>query len=154
MLKPSAATLAALDSPCIEYSGARHVEHGYGIMRFKGVTQRAHRVAYCQANGIELAAISGMTVRHRCDNPPCVNPAHLVLGTHTDNMRDMIARGRNRQPKGSGNGRSKLTESIVSDVKRRLAEREPLRAIARSVGVASSTIARISTGQIWRHVCL
>lgn len=64
---------------------------GYGVFSVRGVKQRAHRVAY------ELCVRpipAGMFVLHRCDTPACVNPLHLFLGTHTDNMRDKIAKGR------------------------------------------------------------
>ncbi len=53
-----------------------------------------HRVAYCEANGVTLEAIKGIIVRHTCDNPGCVNPDHLILGSHQDNSNDMVQRGR------------------------------------------------------------
>ena len=71
---------------CIEWTGARSAA-GYGRLG----TKYAHRVAYEKAHG---PIARGMVVRHRCDNPPCVNPAHLELGTQADNMRDMAVRGR------------------------------------------------------------
>jgi hypothetical protein len=67
-------------------------EKGYGAFGFKGKVQRAHRVAYELALG---PIAPGMHVLHSCDNPSCVNPSHLRLGTHADNMRDRIERGRN-----------------------------------------------------------
>ena len=78
---------------CWEWQGARD-PHGYG--RFQvvtGTTQKANRFAYELTNG---PVPTGLYVLHHCDNPPCVNPAHLYAGTQRDNVRDMVARGRQR----------------------------------------------------------
>lgn len=64
---------------------------GYGIAGFKGKARKAHRVSFELTFGPIPA---GAHVLHSCDNPPCVNPHHLHLGTHTDNMREKVARGR------------------------------------------------------------
>ena len=87
-------------SGCIEFDGARLSSGGYGAIRHEGKVVRAHRLAYCHANGVTLESIAGFEVRHSCDNPPCINPAHLLLGTHTDNMRDMFERDRRKLPLG------------------------------------------------------
>ena len=76
-------------SGCTLWIGA--VVRGYGSCSFRGRSCRAHRVAWILANG-EIPA--GMCVLHRCDNPSCVNVAHLRLGTQYANMQDMIAKGR------------------------------------------------------------
>lgn len=75
-------------------------EHGYGHIREGGKrcpVLKAHRVAYELAYG---AIPDGLDVLHQCDNPACVNPRHLRVGTHLDNMREMKARGRERHPTG------------------------------------------------------
>lgn len=64
---------------------------GYGRFALSGKARHAHRVSYEIANG---QAPGDLFVLHRCDNPPCVNPAHLFLGTNTDNVRDAVAKGR------------------------------------------------------------
>lgn len=85
-----------LESPCIETTGTRRPD-GYGVTQVtigKGsrVVIYAHRLAFERAWGIPIPP--GMVVRHTCDNPPCVNPLHLQLGTHADNNRDQVERGR------------------------------------------------------------
>lgn len=84
---------------------------GYGEVNFQGKTTRAHRLAYVNANGLTLADIQGKVVRHKCDNPSCVNPEHLILGTHLDNTRDRIER--NRGARGERQGSAKLSAENV-----------------------------------------
>ena len=136
---------------CIETTDAKN-EDGYGHVRHEGRVVRSHRLAYAQAHGLKLSDLNGMIVRHACDNRACVNPAHLVLGTQADNMHDMAARGRNRQPKGERNARANLTEQAVVQIRKRLASGESHRAIALDFGVCNSQISRISTRKIWSHV--
>jgi len=77
---------------CWEWTGAR-TRGGYGHIGAGRRTLKAHRVAWEIANG---PIPDGMVVRHKCNNPPCVRPLHLELGTHADNNRDMAARCRGR----------------------------------------------------------
>lgn len=75
---------------CILWTGAK-TSAGYGMLRFNKKAYRTHRLSYIEAFG-EIK--EGMHVLHRCDVPSCINPQHLFLGTHADNMRDMAAKGR------------------------------------------------------------
>lgn len=82
-----------LTTPCIERQGYRD-PNGYCRLWYQGRLRLAHRVHYCLHNNCSLESIQGLVVRHRCDNPACVRGDHLELGTHQDNMRDMVERGR------------------------------------------------------------
>lgn len=79
---------------CIEWSKGRD-KHGRGVAWYNGKNMTAPRMVWTQCEGPIPA---GMQVLHTCDNPGCVNPAHLWLGTRSDNMRDMTRKGRNFVP--------------------------------------------------------
>ncbi|MHA6903314.1 HNH endonuclease signature motif containing protein (plasmid) [Ralstonia syzygii subsp. celebesensis] len=112
-----------------------------------GRTQLAHRVAYCEHHGLCLDAIKGKVVRHRCDNPTCVNPEHLELGTQADNMQDKKARG--RCIKGTAHHNTKLTPRQVQSIRERYTPRcqtNGQHALAREFGVAQDTVFKIIKG--------
>jgi hypothetical protein len=121
----------------------------YGRFKFRGVEYHAHRVSWELANG---PIPEGLLVCHRCDNPPCVNPAHLFLGTQADNLADRDAKGRAVYRRGSKNGAAKLTEESVRHIRRRLKEGELQKTLAAEYGVSQSLIAQIRKGQVWGHV--
>ena len=75
---------------CWPWTGCR-TKRGYGRIAYQGGVENAHRLAWILSGGDDP---SGLEVRHRCDNPPCVNVAHLQLGTHLENMQDIWRRGR------------------------------------------------------------
>lgn len=124
-------------------------EHGYGVMRPEerrsGPAVKAHRVS-AELAGME---IHGLMVRHRCDNPPCVNPAHLEPGDAADNVGDMIARGRIAR----GERRSvKLTDDAVREIRQRVAAGELQREVAAAFGITRSNVSLIAAGKAWAHV--
>lgn len=107
--------MALRSDDCREWQGHRRSD-GYGYVWVVGVGRRyAHRVAYCQANGLTLDQIKGQVVRHKCDNPSCVNPQHLELGNQADNIADAVSRGRN--VKRGKHGRSKLTDVQIAAIR-------------------------------------
>jgi len=127
---------------------AHKIPLGYGVFRVNGKNQRAHRVAYELAYG---KFDKTLHVLHKCDNPGCVKPSHLSLGTHQDNMRDRDAKG--RQPVGINNGRAKLTEEDVIEIKTRLAAGlETQQVIANDFNVNHQQISRIKNGKLWKHI--
>lgn len=109
---------------------------------------RTHRISYVLAYG---AIPEGLQVLHTCDNPPCVNPAHLFLGTHADNMRDRSRKGRGNHPFGSRNGSVRLTKEQVEEIRRRYAEGGIYQyEIAAQYGIAQTTVSAIVRREIWR----
>lgn len=106
----------------------------------------AHRFSYELHFG-EIP--DGMIVCHTCDNTLCVNPAHLFLGTQTDNMNDMVSKGRSDN-RGDRNGRSKLTREVVEEIRRLSTGRhgEGME-FARRYGVTSATVSKVLRGDTW-----
>lgn len=88
-------------------------------------------------------------VLHRCDNPPCVNPDHLFLGTALDNMLDKTSKGRGNAPRGERHGAHKLTEAQAVEIKARRLAGEELLPLAKEFGVAKSVVCRIAKGTRW-----
>lgn len=134
---------------CIEWEGPKN-DWGYGTLMVGPKKLYAHRVAYAKANGMEIESLSGKVVRHKCDNPACVNPQHLVIGSHDDNMKDMTARGRSQH--GSSHSSAKLTEAAVSEIRRRHAGGESIVSLAREFSVSWVTVSRVVKGLLWKHV--
>ncbi len=109
----------------------------------------AHRVSWELSNG---PIPNVQCVLHRCDNPPCVNPAHLFLGTKADNTADMISKGRNVPPRGEMSGRAKLTNDAVIDIRSRHANGERQVDLAHEYNLNDGTISRIISGKRWAHL--
>jgi hypothetical protein len=120
---------------------------GYGkIVGDDGHFLLAHRAAYELTVGLIPA---GHVLCHHCDNPACVNPSHLFIGTQADNLRDMRAKGRDNAPRGSRHPRAKVTESLVVMIR---SDSRSHRCIARDFGIGKSTVGIIKTGGTWTHV--
>ena len=82
-------------SDCIEWKGSKDSQ-GYGRVKVGGKTTAAHRIAWEEHHGKGIP--EGSVILHDCDNPSCVNPDHLTLGTQSQNIRDAFARGRKKPP--------------------------------------------------------
>ena len=122
------------------------MRNGYGLFRMSDRHHLAHRMAFRLFKG-ELA--DGLDVMHSCDNPACVNPDHLSLGTRLENMRDAVRKG--RAARGERHGRHKLTEEMARDV---LAADGMQRDIAKRFGVSQTTVSQIKSGSVWAHLHL
>lgn len=138
-------------SACWLWSGTKRADpkQAYGNFKLRShLTARAHRVAYALFYG---SSPGDMLVCHRCDNPPCVNPHHLFLGTGQDNSTDMVAKGRHVavDQKGASNGAAKLSDEQVAIIRRRILAGETNTKIAASYGVTHQLISRIRRGRSW-----
>jgi hypothetical protein len=135
------------DDGCWTWSAYRY-PNGYGYFGLAARTARyAHRMAWELTHG---PIPDGLFVLHRCDVRACVNPAHLFLGTHDDNMNDAKAKG--RTPRGCRNGMAKLSDDRVREIRAAKARGDVQRAIARDFGVSPMTVSRIVNGALWRSV--
>ena len=119
-------------------------EMGYGLFSRGGVRTGAHRISYELFHG---PIPDGLVVRHRCDNPLCVNPWHLETGTRQDNIRDMVIR--NRTCPGERNGMAKLTAEDALAIAR---DPRSNAAIGRSYGVDRTTVRNIKRGENWSAI--
>jgi hypothetical protein len=106
-----------------------------------------HRVAYELTYG---AIPAGLVVCHRCDNPPCCNPAHLFLGTIKDNLHDSVAKG--RFTRGERQHNAKLTTERVQVMRQQYAAGIPVRDLASDYEVTITTVRMVVKRRIWRHV--
>lgn len=110
----------------------------------------AHRLSWELFRG---TIPTGAHVLHKCDTPACVNPDHLFLGTHSENMADMVRKGRSRGAVGVRNGSARLSEDDVREIRRVYAlGGVSIRQIARRHGVSFGTIQELLAGKAWRHV--
>jgi hypothetical protein len=129
-------------SKCIEWTGER-TKAGYGVI--EGAL--AHRVVWTMANG---RIPKGMFVCHSCDNKACINLEHLWLGTPSDNVRDMWAKGRGHRH--GGGGRGKLTEDQVREMRRLVADGASNYEMCRKFHVTSTTVSHVISRRSWADV--
>lgn len=140
----------SVESECILWNKFKNRD-GYGHTRLGGKTFFAHRVAYCEYHGIEIKAIDGICVRHKCDTPSCVNPEHLELGTHAQNMADMVER--KRSASGERAKWAKLTEAQVKEIRQKYIRKSKTAnsfILAEEYGVSQSTISLIVNYKCWK----
>jgi len=128
---------------------------GYGQISMSGNAVLAHRYSYIIHHPltINLREHPEICVCHKCDNRKCVNPAHLFLGSVTDNNRDREAKGRGNQPKGEKQPASKLTEQQVREIRIKYANGGlNQRQLALEYGVHFGTISKIILRKNWKHI--
>lgn len=124
---------------------------GYGFLKSNGRNIKAHRLAYELYNFKRIP--EGYVVCHACDNPSCVNPSHLFVGTMKDNCDDRDAKGRGGNHRGVLNGRAKLTPEQVRQIRHIWStEKITKRALGRRFGVSDLIVYKILNGQLWSHV--
>ncbi len=134
------------DGGCWNWVG-RYSWAGYGATYFGGKHWRAHRLSYEAFVG----PIGDKHVLHRCDNPRCVNPAHLWLGLPADNAADKARKGRTGREKRSGekNVNAKLTDDDIRNIRTSNATGG---ALARQLGVSRALVNMVRRNEIWSHV--
>ena len=123
---------------------------GYGQFWFNGKTQYAHRFSYELHHGPipPGEGYHGTCVCHHCDNPSCVNPDHLYIGTQQDNMDDKAEKG--RASRGEANYKAKLNEDDVKMI--RCMRGHTQRALATLFGVSQAQVDRIINRKTWNHI--
>lgn len=135
---------------CWDWEGTTR-NGGYGRLSNNRKPIAAHRVSWIIHNGDP----GNLCVLHKCDNPSCVNPNHLFLGTHGDNNADRTRKGRSARNLGESNGRAVLTEIEVISIRKRYKRGCKVNgkaALIREFGVSSSCIERIINLESWTHV--
>lgn len=152
-----------LPSGCWHWTGPSRPD-GYGSFSVGRKTYAAHRYAFQLANGIDPA---GFCVCHRCDNPPCVNPAHLFLGTTQDNIADKLAKGRQRAATGEAHGskthpervakgsqlpQAKVSEADIPRIRKLLRSGKSQASIGRLCGLSPSMVGKIARREAWGWV--
>lgn len=132
---------------CWEWVGAKK-DFGYGVIVCKQMKRSymTHRVAYIATIG---DIPEGQFVCHKCDNPPCCNPAHLFLGSPQDNSRDCQKKG--RANRGKNNGRAKLSDDDVRKIRSSKACTSA-KELAAQYGVTHQLVHMIWGGKVWRHI--
>ena len=127
---------------------ARKTPQGYGRFGYERRNWLAHRVSHA----LFVGPVDGLQVLHKCDNPSCVNPAHLFLGTNADNVADKVAKGRQSCLKGENGGNVKLKTQDVLSIRSMYSAGVSDRELASRYGVSRHHVWAIATRKAWRHV--
>lgn len=131
---------------CWVWTGSKN-QTGYGMINVEGTPRLVHRIVWRELFGVITPE---QFVCHRCDNPSCVNPAHLFLGDYQINSDDKISKGRHRWGllRGEKHGGARLSREIVQAIR---ASAENGVVLARRYGVSTSHVSDIRRGKVWKH---
>ena len=122
---------------------------GYGRFWYHGREILAHRFSWKLHNGI---IPEGLNVLHKCDNPPCVRPNHLLLGTQYDNIQDKLLKGRYEPLRGVKHGRSKINEASVEYIRKAYKKGSLQKELALMFNLSQQHISAIINEVYWKHV--
>lgn len=129
---------------CWIWIGAMRKKVGYGCIKIKNVLHAAHRIGY----ELYVGPIpEGKILRHICDNPKCVNPAHMLPGTYSENTQDMIERGRGVDNSGEHHGLSKLTWEDVQKIREDTRTHDK---VAEEYGICAENVSMIKRNRRWK----
>lgn len=137
---------------CIDH-GKRGNSKGYATQSHRNKTVFMHRLAYTKHHGIDYYSIVGKVVRHTCDNPRCINPDHLLLGTVLDNVLDR--QERQRQARGVTHACAKLVDEDVLYIRSNHVRGCPVNgteAYAKKFGLSTRSIQSILSRTTWKHI--
>lgn len=148
---------------CWEWKGTiNHLRGGYGYMKYKGKMWRSNRLSYYLHNGKFDTTLS---VCHKCDNPSCVNPDHLFLGTQRENLMDASRKNRmrtgknhglnmnpERKPWGERNGQSKLSVEDVVFIRKNFKNNYTAKELSNKFKVSEFNIYKIISRKLWPNV--
>ena len=145
-----------MNGPCIDHGKTATVGNGYAGVYAYGKQRRLHRVVYALHHGMHPDELPiGGVVMHTCDNPRCINPNHLLLGTQQDNMDDKMAKGRHRCPSGEDCAKAILTAQDVLFIRCAYIPRDRdygQRALARRFNVGQMTIHDVVHNLTWKDL--
>lgn len=133
------------ETGCVEWTRYRN-QDGYGQVNIGHRMMGAHRVSWEIKHG---PIPEDLQVLHKCDNPSCINPEHLFLGTQTENIADMNAKGRQVPSRGARNGRAKLTDDQVREIR---SDPRFQKEIAVDYGVNQTLVSMIKRRVAWSHI--
>lgn len=137
-----------ISESCWLWTGKKLAKYGYLSVRDER-SVKAHRFSYELHYG---PIPDGLLVCHHCDNPPCVRPDHLFLGTQADNNRDKMIKGRHRAAHSETHHSAKLTNTQVQEIRILSANGSSRKSVAEIFNVTTGTISHIVTGRNWQHV--
>ena len=135
---------------CLRWDGQLG-NNGYGVVKYCGKSRWAHRLSLILALNLDIDSLSRkIQVCHHCDFGRCLNPDHLYLGTHQDNMNDKVSR--DRCSKGERHTASRLTNAQVLEIRKLRSYGESMALIASKINVCPSTVCNVINRRFWRHV--
>lgn len=137
------------ENSCWEWTRCLHKD-GYGQLSYHRKFWLAHRLAWHLARG---PIPKGICVCHKCDNPKCINPDHLFIGSHAENMSDMKNKGRRKNiNSGELNGRAKISASDAAEIRNKYQSGKTRQVdLAAEYGIAQTVISLIVRGKIWKQ---
>lgn len=139
-----------LENGCRIWRGSTDGRFGYGKVTIGNRRQYAHRASWEEAAGREVP--NGLVIRHTCDEPRCIEPSHLILGTPADNVGDQIARGRLVRLRGENHTLSKLSNEQAQEIRARFNRGGVTKAqLAREFGLSATGVWRIVTSRSYKE---